>query len=1021
MVFDANFNLLEVDDGGIARLRNPNTMPNVAGTTGRRWESLTPGNAAATAAANQSLGISELYSVAVNTRLPGGPRLFTGAQDNGTSFQLLSGADDWLNVAGGDGALVAIDNSGAAPIHYWSRERFQAFTQWTDLDLDGTFAGDPAELVALNVVDANAPGTPVLARADLGLPFITQWALNFAAPSQIVIGGLGLWEIANVNQVAAAGGIRLVNAQGIVAPLAGATFTAMIYGGVNPANAATNPGAANANVLYAARGNQLFIRSAAGVAPTAHVMPFTGTVVDISLDPTNWTTAYVVVDRGGTNTDEVYRVTPNTTGGLNWDLISGNLFDTHLNTILAVRAGADIVVLVGGRTGVSRVINPQTNAAIWTEYGVGLPNTIVSDIHLSTAGLYIATFGRGIWSIPTATFLATINQAPVLRITGTNANDSWLLTRNATQPWLLDIVENGVSLGPFQLSTLQRIEVIGGGGDDSLSINIDNGPINVPEKIHFDGGSQSSTDNLSVIGTVNPLENRFNLSTRTSTIEARDFTGSKVTQRITWNEVENPFNSVPNVSRIGSVSNGLRHSGQFSTGMFARLFPVFGSSLARWANGILIPGVEGIALPPAGAEVPRARKPAASSGAPFLLRLFEAGEGAFNLDSVDSNGEINTLEELRTALDGLDSTPGNVTLSEAGGVTTFIIQIFKTLDGPANLEILSEVLGGFVNLKGTLDIAADVTLNLTVGADSSGFFIRPNAGTTPEISVRNIRIVGDVEAAGQLGFLGVTVTGATLNVDPAVRINIKLRDPGTEAADGMIRIGELQGPTESIATMTLIGNPAGSDITLTASVEVAALRTGTEPLFSLGNAQIILTWADVALPEQVTLQLSAGPSGDLLGFLQRSADGFLDGLSSVASDLQQMTGLGLFAVKIPAINKTLGEIMADVADPLLIPNSSVSRISSGFADFLNQKFVVSLNGIDLVKLGVGVGDAVFYRSAASSEVQGTVAAMDAHSFTVAFAAGSINSPTPRILRSALSVPARFKARSRRSLTGSAIV
>lgn len=155
-------------------------------------------------------------------------------------------------------------------------------------------------------------------------------------------------------------------------------------------------------------------------------------------------------------------------------------------------------------------------------------------------------------------------------------------------------------------------------------------------------------------------------------------------------------------------------------------------------------------------------------------------------EDANVNGALDpTLAELRAALDASDAIPGNVTLTEAGDVSSLTIRIVKTLEGPADLEILSEVLGGLLNLKGTIEIAADVTLNLTIGADSSGYFIQPNSGSAPEASVSNIRIVGDVKAAGQLGFLGVTVTGAALNVDPAVIINIKLRDPGTETADGM--------------------------------------------------------------------------------------------------------------------------------------------------------------------------------------------------------------------------------------------
>ena len=529
MAFDINNNLLEVDDGGISRLVTPNVMPNAAGTTGRQWQSLTPGTAAPTAAFNQSLRISEFYSVAVDTGLGGGPRLIGGAQDNGTSFQLLANADDWTTLTGGDGTIVQVDNSGAAPVLYWSNEFLGGFTQWRDTNRNGTV--DAGEQVTLQVNDA-ASGN-ALAAQDGGLPFVTPYLLHSQAPQRMLIGGAGLWEITNVNANAPAGGTRVVNAGAIVAPPAVVTnatprFTAFAYGGVNPATAAVNPGAANPDVVYAARGNQLFIRSAPGVIPAAgaNAIPVAGSVVAIGLDPSDWTTAYVVIDRGGTNLDRVYRVTPKATGGLTWQNITGNLPDTHLDTIQVLRVGADTIVLVGGRTGVNRAINPTNNNAIWAEFGSGLANSPVSDLDNATPGLYAATLGRAAWNIPAAAVAANLNQAGVLRLTGTNAGDRWLLSRDPNQPWLLNVTENLIFTQSFQLSTIQRIEVSGLGGDDTLEINVDNGPINVREKIHFDGGDNADgsngNDTLKLVGTKKPSENKFSAGSHVSLIKARD-------------------------------------------------------------------------------------------------------------------------------------------------------------------------------------------------------------------------------------------------------------------------------------------------------------------------------------------------------------------------------------------------------------------------------------------------------------------------------------------------------------------
>src|SRR5439155_457476 len=322
-----------------------------------------------------------------------------------------------------------------------------------------------------------------------------------------------------------------------------------------------------------------------------------------------------------------------------------------------------------------------------------------------TPGLYAATLGRAAWNIQAAAVAANLNQAGVLRLTGTNAGDRWLLSRDPNQPWLLNVTENLIFTQSFQLSTIQRIEVSGLGGDDTLEINVDNGPINVREKIHFD-------------------------------------------------------------DRVPQGTAGT-----------------------------------------AAGEAEEAGKPAPSQGDPFLRRLFESGFGAFRLDDVGEDAAINSPEALRAALDALDATPGNVTFTDVSGVTTFNVQVVKSLEGPADLEVANQVLGGLLKLDGTVDIAATVALNLTFGVDDTGFFVKPNA-TSPEIVLSNVRITGKVKGAGQLGFIGVTVSDATLTVDPAVKVAVKLRDPGTDAADGIIRHDELLGDIEAVATTTLQGNPS---------------------------------------------------------------------------------------------------------------------------------------------------------------------------------------------------------------------
>src|SRR5207248_4672023 len=108
----------------------PNVMPNAACTTGRRGESLTPASTPATLVANQSLDITELYSIALGVNGTGANSttvLIGGARDNGTEIQqaVTSGGkqvrtDDWMQVEGGDGATVQASITGGIPTYYWS-------------------------------------------------------------------------------------------------------------------------------------------------------------------------------------------------------------------------------------------------------------------------------------------------------------------------------------------------------------------------------------------------------------------------------------------------------------------------------------------------------------------------------------------------------------------------------------------------------------------------------------------------------------------------------------------------------------------------------------------------------------------------------------------------------------------------------------------------------------------------------------------------------------------------------------
>ena len=130
--------------------------------------------------------------------------------------------------------------------------------------------------------------------------------------------------------------------------------------------------------------------------------------------------------------------------------------------------------------------------------------------------------------------------------------------------------------------------------------------------------------------------------------------------------------------QAASVGLLLLGKGKWSQAMLNKAFPGLGPALVRYANGARPSkpaGLVDFGSDEAGTE--------GDEGAPFLLRLLESGFGGFSLDQIGENEQIDSLEALRAALDGLDAVPGNVTLTEANGVSTFNVQILKSLEGQA--------------------------------------------------------------------------------------------------------------------------------------------------------------------------------------------------------------------------------------------------------------------------------------------------------------------------------------------------
>jgi len=259
----------------------------------------------------------------------------------------------------------------------------------------------------------------------------------------------------------------------------------------------------------------------------------------------------------------------------------------------------------------------------------------------------------------------------------------------------------------------------------------------------------------------------------------------------------------------------------------------------------------------------------------ILLRLFKAG--GLDLGMVSSGGTISSAEELRQALDNLDSVPGNVTLDsttdrdgDGNPDLLFTVAVVgKEIGGIVRLSIDSTVLGGQVSVNGSLQVKATVDLSVSFGVDSKGFFILPSGTTESALKITHLEVDGEVTGRGRIGFLGVDMDHATLSMDPDAAVTIKLVDPGTIASDGTIRAAELNhtGPP-ALLTASVTGHPGGpADLLLTGTFGVSAIVPGFEDNLHLADADLALSWADLSQPGQVDISSSDSAGQAILTFL----------------------------------------------------------------------------------------------------------------------------------------------------------
>ena len=354
MMFDANGNLLEVDDGGIYRRTSPDT------NTGN-WFSI-----------NGNLQVTELLDVAFDRN---SGIVLGGSQDNGAAAQARTGSARWIEASTGDSGDVAVDVTSRAPdsIRYIC---VNAALCTRDTYLPGNALFNVDE-VALRVIGGGA---------RMVAPFPTPLSLDVINPRRLVIGGLNaLYESADQGDTITE-----------LRPPIRVNNGAIVYGGYQGTN---RP---NADLLYVGAGSALYKRTAPPPAELTRLTAYPGkaTITGVAVNPSDYDRVYV------TDAGNVYS---STDGGIVWSNITAELATFGVGEITSV----DFLFtpFVGTNEGVFTTFPPSLKLG-WHRVGSNLPHAPVFSLfadHRSSV-LYAGLLGRGAWKFSFSVTPATASR-----------------------------------------------------------------------------------------------------------------------------------------------------------------------------------------------------------------------------------------------------------------------------------------------------------------------------------------------------------------------------------------------------------------------------------------------------------------------------------------------------------------------------------------------------------------------------------------------------------------------------------
>ncbi len=812
---------------------------------------------------------------------------------------------------------------------------------------------------------------------DKTVQFTQPFVLNTITPGAILIGTNFVYESRDNGRTLTLRNGKLSNTTGTKFVPEGAAdvgvVKALIYGGREPDGSGGFTD--RDDVIYVgtngkkadnAMTNTLWVRQAGGgvngaLSPLANYQNEGGAaVVDIAIDPSDWRKVYVLDENGdiwfSPNAGQT-AVFPGE-GGPNtafWDQLSNIQLKTLpgadlLQQIAVERIGDTVVVLVSGEGGVFRKVGNGR----WHEYGAGLPNSVATSLEQADSLLLAGTFGRGAWTVSTAS--GTLGTPAGLHLSGSGNDDVFYLERDAAQPWLLNVFtyldgqpKPGTPLTSVPFASLEFITINGLGGNDRFIIDATNGAIAVPGDITIDGGLDSNTIQFlagsATVFDITGVKFGPDPDSGSLLLSVVDPFRVSANQLVRWTHVVNPNvnNTVTVVQNVDTLRAGLGNlaaafkdlmNDSLSGLKFAGL-NLF--SLGGALNGQIIEEPVEIDDPsdPTGESPALAGNVQLDNSTSWLLRLFE--ENGLKLSELTTSGAIadpGALRDKLVALFGAPNVSFNGGLTDEDGVAGndlfYRVQVLdKHLTGIVDLDIDAEVdnLSGHVELTGLVQVDAEVDLDLSFGVGATGFFVKPNA-SVPEVSVNHLTVSGGVQGAGRFGFLGVDVAGGTLTLDPDVAITLKLSDPGMGPdADGIIRVSELGAEDAgTVVTGAVVPHAGGPDnVVFAGDFHVKAILPGFDVTLDLLTLNASLKWADATVLGHVTIADNSGVSA-LLGFLNVTADDLVGQLTSLRDQVNALANAQGF-VDLSLVQDVLDNALNLIEafdDKVLDPLTSIS-------------------------------------------------------------------------------------------------